>query len=401
MSSTVSATVTGKYRRALIIGQVMAGLGIGATITMGSILATHIGGSESYAGLAAAMSTLGAALAAIPLARAATRYGRRFALVTGAMLAAAGAVTIIFAGGLMSIPIVVIGLMGVGVGGAVNLQARFAITDVANPERRGRDLSLVVWATTLGAVLGPNLNAVGVEVGHFLGLPDYTGPFLFTAIAQLAAGTIYFLLLPSGIKPGEVIKKTGRVGAVISAKVSGLTIAVIALSHATMVSVMSMTPVHLVHEGQSIAYAGFVVSIHVAGMYAFSPIFGFLADRLGRLQTMFIGQGILLASLLVTGLYASNPLAVMLGLFLLGFGWSASTVSGSTLMSESAPLEKRTVFQGRSDTIQSATGALAAVASGPVMAIASYAGLALATLMVVASAIVLLFITRLVGLREA
>lgn len=390
-----------RYRRALVTGQILAGLGIGATVTMGSILATHIGGSDSFAGLAAAMSTLGSAIAAIPLARAAFRKGRRFALVTGALIAALGAVVIVIAGGLMSIPVLILGLAGVGVGNAVNLQARFAVTDVAHPDRRARDLSIVVWATTVGAVLGPNLNAVGVTVGSALGLPDFTGPFLFTTIAQLSAAAAYLMGLPAGIKPGETFRRAGNGGVTASPRVSALAIAVVALSHATMVAVMSMTPVHLVHEGNSIAYAGFVVSIHVAGMYAFSPLFGFLADRMGRLPTMFAGQAILLASLLLTGLLPGDPIAVTIGLFLLGLGWSASTVSGSTLMSESAPADRRTVFQGRSDTAQSATGALAAVVAGPVMATVSYAGLSLATVSIVASAIIIIFIARSVRSRTS
>lgn len=400
-STALDNSTARRYRRAIVSGQALAGLGIGATITMGSLLATRIGGSESWAGLAAAMSTLGSAIAAIPLARVAARRGRRTSLVTGALIAALGAITIIVAGGLASIPVLTVGLAAVGVGSAVNLQARFAVTDVSTPDRRARDLSVVVWATTAGAILGPNLNAVGEVVGGAIGLPVDTGPFLFTTIAQLAAASMYWFGIPAGIAAGSYVKQSrGGASVAPSPRVATLAIAVIAFAHVTMVAVMSITPVHLVHEGHSIAYAGFVVSLHVAGMYAFSPVFGYLADRIGRIPTMALGEAILLASLLFTGLAPMDPIAVTTGLFLLGLGWSAVTVAGSTLMSENAPADRRTVFQGRSDTVQSGSGALAAVAAGPVLAAFTYAGLSFATIAVVASGSLLLAIARLARPRS-
>jgi MFS family permease len=398
--AALEPAVAVRYRRAIIAGQALAGLGIGATITMGSLLASRIGGSEGWAGLAAAMSTLGSAIAAIPLARVAARRGRRVSLVTGALIAAAGAMTIMLAGGLGSIPVLTVGLAAVGVGSAVNLQARFAVTDVSTPERRARDLSIVVWATTAGAILGPNLNAVGEIVGGTIGLPTDTGPFLFTTIAQLAAASMYWFGIPGGIVAGNSVRPArGGVVTAPSPRVAALAIAVIAFAHVTMVAVMSITPVHLVHEGHDLAYAGFVVSLHVAGMYAFAPVFGFLADRIGRIATMALGEAVLLGSLLLTGLMPMDATAVTLGLFLLGLGWSAVTVAGATLMSENAPADRRTLFQGRSDTVQSASGALAAVAAGPVMAAFTYAGLSLATIIVVASGSLLLVIARLVRSR--
>ena len=147
------ATDIRRIRRALVAGQVLAGIGLGSAVSVGSLLAAHIAGGDSAAGLAATMSTLGSAVAAIPLARVAMRRGRRLALTIGASIAILGGTTIIIAGGLMSLPLVLLGLLGLGVGGAVNLQARFAVTDYSSPETRGRDLSMVVWATTIGAIV--------------------------------------------------------------------------------------------------------------------------------------------------------------------------------------------------------------------------------------------------------
>jgi hypothetical protein len=259
-----------------------------------------------------------------------------------------------------------VGLALIGVGTAVNLQSRFAATDIANDRTRSRDLSLVVWATTVGAVSGPNLITPGEALGSFLGLPDLAGPFVFTLAAQTLAAVVYFV----GLRPDplllarELARDPNSAGAkslgpsVDNVVVARTAIISIALSHATMVAVMAMTPVHLVHHGASLAIVGFTISLHIAGMYALAPVFGMLSDRIGRIQTILVGQVILLASLLFTGFGSENELAVVIGLVLLGLGWSAATVAGSTLLSESTIIEKRAARQGISDLVMSGSGPL-------------------------------------------
>ena len=386
-----------RIRRTLVVGQILAGLGIGATLTVGSLLAEHISGNESFAGLAATMSTLGSAIAAIPLAGLAARRGRRVALAFGAFIAIAGAGLIILSSALMSLPVLLLGLVGVGVGGAVNLQARFAATDRATSEHRGRDLSLVVWATTVGAVAGPNLNGIGVALGDSIGMPHLTGPFLLTAFAQLAATTVYLLWLRpeplATLRP--VTTARSKAPRVQVPTITAMGIAVIGFGHATMVAVMAMTPVHLVHHGATVAESSFVISLHVAGMYAFSPVFGWASDRFGRIPVMITGQLILFASLVLTSGFSENQSLVTLGLFLLGFGWSANTVAGATFVAESAPPENKTAIQGRSDMMMSASGAFAGLLAGPGLALVGYPGLSVAAMFFVGGALALIQIVRI------
>ena len=70
-----------------------------------------------------------------------------------------------------------------------------------------------------------------------------------------------------------------------------MAIITVALSHATMIALMSMTPVHLVHDGATLSVVGFTLSLHIAGMFALSPVFGVLADRLGRMPTIVVRSG--------------------------------------------------------------------------------------------------------------
>jgi MFS family permease len=145
-----------------------------------------------------------------------------------------------------------------------------------------------------------------------------------------------------------------------------------------------MTPVHLVHQGATLAIVGLTISLHVLGMFGLSPVFGLLADRVGREFTIALGQVVLLAALLTTAIGAESEIAITVGLVLLGLGWSASTVAGSTLVAESADLAHRTTIQGRSDLLQSATGALGGAAAGLVLALIGYSGLALVAISLVA-----------------
>jgi len=380
----------------------MAGLGMGATLSMGAILASRLSGSEAWSGMAATMSTLGAALAAVPLARLAGRSGRRISLFTGALLAASGAIVTIVSTMVAFFPLLLVGLALIGVGTAVNLQSRFAATDIANDRTRSRDLSLVVWATTVGAVSGPNLITPGEAVGSFLGLPELAGPFVFTLAAQTLAAVVYFV----GLRPDplllarELARDPNSAGAkslgpsVDNVVVARTAIISIALSHATMVAVMAMTPVHLVNHGASLAIVGFTISLHIAGMYALAPLFGMLSDRIGRIPTILVGQVILVASLLFTGFGSENELAVVIGLVLLGLGWSAATVAGSTLLSESTIIEKRAARQGVSDLVMSGSGAAGGALAGVVLAFLGYNGLSFVALALVAGVVVRITLTR-------
>ena len=398
-----------RVRRILILGQVMAGLGMGATLSMGAILASRLSGSEAWSGMAATMSTLGAALAAVPLARLAGRSGRRISLFTGSLLASSGAVITIVSTMVEFFPLLLVGLALIGVGTAVNLQSRFAATDLANDRTRSRDLSLVVWATTVGAVSGPNLITPGEAVGSFLGLPELAGPFVFTLAAQTLAAVVYFV----GLRPDplllarELARNPNSAGAkslgpsVDNVVVARTAIISIALSHATMVAVMAMTPVHLVNHGASLAIVGFTISLHIAGMYALAPVFGILSDRIGRIPTILVGQVILLASLMFTGFGSENETAVVIGLILLGLGWSAATVAGSTLLSESTIIEKRAARQGVSDLVMSGSGAVGGALAGVVLAFLGYSGLSFVALALVAGVVVRIVLTRQSSVESA
>jgi MFS family permease len=392
MTLLTDADVVAIRRRSntvIIIGQALAGIGMGATFSAAALLATDLSGSPAWSGTATTMSTLGAAAAALPLAALAARSGRSPALAAGAVIAAAGGVVGVTATTLGLFPLFLVAMAMLGVGTAVNLQSRVAATDLSEPGSRGRDLAIVVWATTVGAVVGPNLITPGDQLGQTLGLPPLGGVFLFTIAAQLIAVLLYwFALRPDplrtaqrlGVERGsaDVVEGPGDPSGVRTA------ILTLALSHATMASVMSMTPVHLVDHGATLVIVGLTISLHVAGMYGLSPLWGVLSDRVGREPVIGIGQAMLLAALLMTSFGAESSGWVLAGLIFLGLGWSASTVAASGLVTDSAAPARRTVVQGRADLSMSLAGAVGAGGAGPVLALLGYRGLSFVAITLVA-----------------
>jgi MFS family permease len=366
--------------------QVLGGVGVAAGLAVGGLLAEQISDSTARAGLAATMSVLGAALLAVPMARLAQRFGRRVSLTFGYGVGAVGALTCVLAGALDRFGLLLAGALVFGGGTASGLQARYAAVDAASPSRRGRALSVVVWATTVGAVAGPNLSGVGAEVGRGLGVPALTGAFLLAAVAFLAAGAVVTLRLrPDPLSFAVGVAQASRQRVPGLAEVLGVVavrpralfaMAAIGTAHAVMVGVMVMAPVHLHHGGASLETVGIVISMHIAGMYAASPLMGFVADRFGATRGIVLGMGLLLAALLLAGSSAGTAhRQIGLALFVLGLGWSACLVSGSTLLTASVPGEVRTAVQGVSDLVMGAAGAAAGAVSGPLLAASGYPAL--------------------------
>ncbi|WP_235003618.1 MFS transporter [Blastococcus haudaquaticus] len=370
-------------------GVALAGLGVTVGITVGGLLARDVAGTDTAAGIGQTAGVLGAAVIAVPLARLSDRAGRRAGLAAGYGIAVLGAVVTVVAARLSSLPLLVAGLFAFGAATACGLQARYAAADLATPARRGRDLSLVVWATTVGSVLGPNLAGPGADLGRALGLPALGGGFAVSAIVfALVAGALLVLLRPDPLLLARGLggggdgprprRATGvAVRAVWASPPGRLGLTAVIVAHSVMVGVMVMTPVHMGHAGASdgatLRVIGLVISVHVAGMYLFSPLVGMLADRAGRRATVAVGGVLLLAAAALAGTAAPGA-AVQLGagLLLLGLGWSCGLIAGSTLVTESVGADLRPTAQGGTDLLMGLGAALAGVVGGPLLTLGGF-----------------------------
>lgn len=391
------ARVQRRTVRVLAAGQVLGGIAFGATVSLGALLAADLSGQEALSGLATASVTLGASLCAIPLARLAARRGRRVALTLGNLFALVGIAVVITAASLRLFPLLIVGVILIGAGNAGNLQSRFAATDLDDTGRRGRDLGTVVWATTVGAVAGPLLLTPGEAVGELLGMPPLTGSYAFSIVAQTAAFVLYLTALrPDPLLTAQRLAQSGearREHIVETDRPVAARYAIFAVagSHVVMASVMAMTPIHLAHLAPDhvTLVVGTTIALHVFGMYGLSPVFGVLADRVGRIATIMLGQALLAASLVLAAVAPDAQVAVVVALFLLGAGWSAATVAGAALLTESTLTALRPRRQGISDTVMTFSAAVGAVLAGLVLARIGYGGLALVALVIVVAVTVL------------
>lgn len=376
-------------RAVLVLGltQIAGGIGMGAMLAVGALIALELSGSDTWSGMATTMITLGAALFALPLASLAARSGRRPGLGTGWALGALGG-TVVLAATLLDIFVLfLVGMVFVGAGTATNLQARHAAADLASDRTRARDLSIVVWATTVGAVLGPNLVAPLAPLSRALGLPELLGPVVATTAGFAVGAAMTFLLL----RPDPLLLATRRraadtpetgkltVPAALSAVASspGALLAVVGIvaGHTVMVAVMTMTPVHMSQHGAELRVIGLTISLHIAGMYALSPVVGRLTDLLGRVPMLLTGHSVLVVAAVVSGTAGNDETWVTVGLILLGLGWSFALVSGTALLAESLSAEVRPRVQGISDLVMNLGGAAAGGLSGLVLAQTGFAGL--------------------------
>ncbi|GAA3879452.1 MFS transporter [Leifsonia kafniensis] len=357
----------------LILNQLLAGVGVASGIAVGGLLAEQLTGTVTMAGFAQTSSVLGAALVAIPLARLATRAGRHVALAAGYGLALVGTLLIFAASASGSVVVLFIGLAAFGAASAAGLQSRFAATEVASKGYEARSMSIVLWATTLGSVAGPNLSQVGSDLGRSLGIEPLAGPYLFSGAAFALSTLLAAFLLrtpPAGQLAGEAapvaalgLRDALRIA--LGQPKAVFAMVAIVCSQTIMVGVMVMTPVHMHHQGLSLGLIGLVLSVHILGMYGASPLMGWLADRIGPSRVIFLGVIVFAAAVALGAVLAPDDMiGLPIALGLLGLGWSAGMIGGSALLTRTVEQRIRVPLQGATDAAMNLGAAVAAAASG-------------------------------------
>jgi MFS family permease len=383
------------YRRTLVvvvISQVFGGVGLAAGITVGALLAQQMLGTSGLAGIPAAVFTLGSAGAAFLVGRISQRRGRRAGLTSGFIAGGIGAAGVVLAAATNNVVLLFVSLLIYGAGTATNLQARYAGTDLAPPDRRATAVSMAMVSTTLGAVAGPNLVTPMGVFATALGIPALAGPFLLAAVAYIFAGLVLFfwlrpdpLLLATAISAQDK-PEAAAAGDAVPARERrrhsrGVTVGatVMVLTQIAMVAIMTMTPVHMQAHGHGLAEVGIVIGIHIGFMFLPSLVTGVLVDRIGRFpMAVAAGMTLLAAGVVAATAPAESMTQLMIALALLGLGWNFGLISGTALIVDATPLESRAKTQGSIDVLIAVAGAGGGALSGVVVAGTSYAVLALA-----------------------
>ena len=405
------AALQRKVVRTLVGSQILSGVGMACGIAVGALLAEDLSGTAALGGVGTTAQVLGTALLTIPVARATAARGRRVGLRWGLAVAFVGAALVLVAAVLRSFPLFVVGMFLFGGGTTANNQTRYAAADLAAPVHRGRDLSIVVWATTIGSVAGPNLVGPGKALARALGLPELAGTFLFSLVGFVLAWIVVDRLLrPDPLLTAralddaarEEMRRTAEPDLVADPASGGVAdvpnhdgsmrrglavvrsnpralqaMLVMALGHLVMVSVMVMTPIHMKHGHAELEVIGFVISVHILGMFALSPLVGAAVARWGAPPVAMTGGVVLtLASLLASRSQAGWSGLLLVALFLLGVGWSCTLVSGSTLLTSVVATDERPATQGLADVLMGLAGAGGGVAAGVVVGSLGYSVLA-------------------------
>ena len=406
----------------LLLAQILSGLGLAAGITVSALLAEEMLGSSRFSGLPTVFFTIGSAVAAVGVGRISQRLGRRVGLSAGYLAGALGSVGVVVAAIVPNIVLLFGSMLVYGAGVSTNLQARYAGADLAAPSRRGRAVSIVLVATAVGAIAGPNLVSATGTLAIQIGIPALAGPFLLAAAAYASAAVVLWLLLrpdplllarsiaagphlgldqaaaPSGpIADVPRRSHSGRTWSWAVASGAGIMI----LTQLIMVAIMTMTPIHIEHHGHSIAITGLVIGAHVAGMFLPSPFSGWLVDRFGYLPiAVAAGLTLLAAGLLAASAPIDSVTTLALALVLLGLGWNLGLVSGTTVVTDAVPLATRARTQGTVDLGIALAGAGAGLSSGLIITASSYATLSLLGGVLALSIIPIAAVARAVPSRQ-
>ncbi|BDH11961.1 MFS transporter [Streptomyces hygroscopicus] len=378
----------------LVFSQILSGAGLAAGITVGALLAEDMLGSTGLAGVPSALFTAGAALGAVGIGQICRRHGRRHGLALGYAVGALGSLGVVVAAALGSAVLLFGSLLVYGAGTSTNLMARYAGADLASPARRGRAVSTVLFATTLGAVIGPNLVTLTGEVAHSWGIPRLAGPFLLAVAAfGAAAVALAVLLRPDPLRLAEKLAaEQAEVAAGSTAGdadgrpderpdrrgvITGTTIMII--TQLVMIAIMTMTPVHMQAHGHGTQASGLVIALHVGAMFLPSPLTGLLVDRIGRRWIAGASGPVLLAAGVLAAVAPPHSVpALATALVLLGIGWNFGLVSGTALVTDALPPARRASAQGLVDVGIALAGATGGMASGLVVVLGGYPTLALA-----------------------
>ena len=390
MSSIADRTpseLEGLRRRSLgtLIGSVALGsTGHIAAVTVATIVASEMTGSIQLSGTPVAAVVFGAALGATSLSWLMSRRGRRPGLAAGYGVGVIGAILAVQAIITASLPLLLVGSLLIGFGNSANQLSRYAAADLYPADRRATALSTVVWATTIGAVIGPNLVGPSGDFAMSIGLPMNAGPYLVPVVLVGAAAIVAFVGLrpdpyeladhASTVQPGDA--PAAPLAEIMARPAVLISIVALVVGQFVMVLIMTMTPLHMAQHSHGLPAIGLVLSAHTFGMYALAPLSGRLTDKFGSGPVIYGGTATLaIAGILAAIAPAQDDRLLLVALFLLGFGWNLGYVAGSSMLTGGVSVVERTRIQGLADGLVWSTSALASLGSGVLLAAAGYAAL--------------------------
>ncbi len=367
----------------LAVATAVASTGLSAGGTAGTLIAVDLTGSAALAGVPLGLLVVGSAAGAVVISRRSQQAGRVAGLRWGYAVGAVGAAIVIVGTAVESFGLVLAGSLALGVANAAVFLSRYAAADVGGGAVRGRALGLVLGSAAVGAVASPNLLGPSGHLASLLGLPRLAGLYLVGVLSFLIAGAL-LTALPDRSAVVEADRPRPPTGAWIRDAIKGsrvrLALVVLAATNLVMVATMAVAPAHLEAHGYSLGSIGLVVSVHVLGMFAPSPLAGWLADRAGGGLVAGIGAVLLVGAGFGGAMAgAHDGPAFVAVLVLLGIGWNAGVVGGSTMLVASVPPAVRPNAEGIGEVAMGLAAGAGAPIAGVMVALGGFATLSVAS----------------------
>ncbi len=384
------AALRRRTTRRLFGGVSLGTTGFFVALAVGPLAAEEITGVATWSGLPGAAGTIGTAAGAALITAVMERRGRRDGLLTGYLVGAFGAALAAAAVGAGIFLLLLVASLLVGVAQGANQLSRYVAAELQPPERRGRALGWLVWAGTVGGVVGPSLLSPGGRFATATGLAELAGPYVVALVAFVGVLAAEALLLRPD--PGTIAHRdpgTPPDGATepvtpapLASDVPGASeardadrqtvarrqvrtaVTVLMAGQVVMVLLMTMTPVFIRNAGGSLTTVGLILSAHLVGMYLFAPVFGWADDRYGPVPVIAAGIGLLAGAGLLAASAPAGGIAMGIALGMLGLGWSGGFVAGSSLLTRGVAEERRARLQGRVESLVWASSAVAALSAG-------------------------------------
>lgn len=371
-----------------------------AIFTLHSIAAGILAGSDTAAGVPSTVLTFSQSLMAYFFGIYMGRYGRKMGLATayafGMLSALVGVAAVYYS----IFPLLLLSSAGMGMSRAGADMSRFVAGELFPEQQRARMIGRIVFAGTIGAILGPILVGPGGQLANLLGvnpnagivlaqtelmesfLPAAnfnggltTGPWLIASFMYGLSFLITMVFLrpdPSLVAKQYSTDEKGKVGDPENGRslkqllrLPDVQLAIVAMliSQTVMVTLMTITPWHMHRASHPNTAVSLVISAHTLGMFGLSALTGYLIDRYGRVQMMIIGALTLIASAIIAPLSTQLPYLVV-GLFLLGLGWNFGYIAGSSMLADALRGAERSRVQGFNDMLVAFSAGLGTLSSG-------------------------------------
>ena len=377
MSSEIPFNVRRRIIGVLFVVSSLAAAAQVAYFTLMPIIAADLSGSDSAAGVPSTLGLVFRALTTYPLGWLMGRVGRRLGLSLGLFVGMLGTAVSAWAIGVGHFWIFAFGAGVAGVARGASDLSRYAAAEVSPPQQRAKIIGWIVFAGTIGALMGPILVAPAAELAGRLGLVYETGPFWAATLVLFLAIVLTFVFVrPDPLEISRQMAMAERqeqgdlpeiparpVHQLMKSWNVRLGMTSMAIGQLVMTMIMVITPLHMSHTGHGIDSISFVILAHQLGMFGLSSLTGWLVDRFGPATVIIGGSAVLVTASMLSPLGTSVPF-LTLSLFLLGLGWNLCFIAGSALLAVGLAPAESVRLQGMGDTWASAASAVGSLSSG-------------------------------------